>query len=203
MQFVGEVVRHLWGEAGPFASGRDVQRMALADEGGLTPDIVANGDLVSSVARDVRTHCPPPLLCFLIEGTRLTVRFENLLPQSIFNALWVSVGRKRVKMAKEFVLWTDRGHESPSSRSSAERERVSAKECTDRRNWSPIPPTTGDGIGKPRAARNGTNVGSPHHSPGHRAPPTSLARPPDFTRSRRESAAQPSHQPRRSEAEPR
>jgi len=87
VQFVGEIVRHLRGEAGPFASSRDLQSMALADEGGLAPDIVANGDLVGSVAMDVRTHYPPPWLCFLNERTRLPMSFENLLPQSILNAL--------------------------------------------------------------------------------------------------------------------
>ena len=76
MQFVGQIVRHLGGEARSFASGRYLQSMVLADEGGLPPDIVANGDLVGSVAMDVRTHCPPPLLCVLIEGTRLPVRFK-------------------------------------------------------------------------------------------------------------------------------
>jgi hypothetical protein len=34
---------------------------------------------------------------------------------------------------------------------------VSANDRTDRRNWSPIrPTTTGDGIGNPRSARNWT-----------------------------------------------
>jgi len=34
---------------------------------------------------------------------------------------------------------------------------LSAKERTERRNWSPIrPTTTGDGIGNPRDARNAT-----------------------------------------------
>jgi hypothetical protein len=51
--------------------------MALADEGGLAPDIVANGDLVGSVAMDVRTHYPPPMLRFLIERTRLPMSFKT------------------------------------------------------------------------------------------------------------------------------
>ena len=94
VQFVGEIVSHLRGEAGPFATSRDLQSVALADEGGLASDIVANSDLVSSVAMDVRTHCPPPCLCFLNERTRLPMSFENLLPQSTLNALWVGAGRK-------------------------------------------------------------------------------------------------------------
>ena len=59
MQLVGQLVRHLGCEAQAFASGRDLQSMVLADEGDLPPDLVVNGDLVGSVAMDVRTHDPP------------------------------------------------------------------------------------------------------------------------------------------------
>ena len=63
MQLVGQIVRHLGGEARSFASGRYLQRTALADEGGLPPGIVANGDLVGSVPMDVSKAS---LLCILI-----------------------------------------------------------------------------------------------------------------------------------------
>jgi hypothetical protein len=62
VQSVGQIVRHLGGEARPFASSRYLQRMALADEGGLPPCIVANGDLMCSVPMDVRTHLPSPVV---------------------------------------------------------------------------------------------------------------------------------------------
>jgi hypothetical protein len=59
VQLVGQFVRHLWGEAQPFASGRELQSMAFADEDDLVPDLITDGDLVGSVAMDVRTHCLP------------------------------------------------------------------------------------------------------------------------------------------------
>jgi hypothetical protein len=79
VQFVGQFVCHLWGEAQPFASGRELQGMAFADEGDLVPDLITDGDLVGSVAMDVRTHCLPPSLCLALAGTHLPGEVRNTL----------------------------------------------------------------------------------------------------------------------------
>jgi hypothetical protein len=59
VQFVGQVMRHLRGEARAFTSGRDLQSMPLTDEGDLAPNFIAHDDLLRSIAMDVRTHCLP------------------------------------------------------------------------------------------------------------------------------------------------
>ena len=78
MQFVGQFVRHLWGEAQPFTSGHELQSMAFADEGDLVPDFITDGDLVGSVAMDVRTHCLPLRCASPSKALVCPVRSETL-----------------------------------------------------------------------------------------------------------------------------
>jgi len=68
VQLVGQFVRHLRGETRSFVVGCDSQNMTFADEDDLAPDFITDGDLVGSIAMDVRTHCPPPLLRFPVVG---------------------------------------------------------------------------------------------------------------------------------------
>ena len=81
VQFVGQIVRHLGREARSFASGRYLQSMALADEGGLPPDIVANDDLVGSVTMDARTHLSSPVAVYPHRRQSAPSEIRNLLPQ--------------------------------------------------------------------------------------------------------------------------
>jgi hypothetical protein len=68
VQLVGQLVRHLGGETRGFAVRGDLQNMTFADENDLAPDFITDGDLVGSIAMDVRTHCSP-LLRFPTVGT--------------------------------------------------------------------------------------------------------------------------------------
>ena len=100
MKFVGQLVRHLGREERTFAFGRDLQSMALADEGDLAPDFVAHGDLVGSITMDVRTHCLP--LAAALRRRRRSAPGEvrnTLLTHQIFNAFWVGAGPNPVKIS--------------------------------------------------------------------------------------------------------
>jgi hypothetical protein len=78
VQFVGQFVRHLWGEAQPFASGRELQSMAFADEDDLVPDLITDRDLVGSIAVDVRTHCLPLRCVSPSQALNFPTRSETL-----------------------------------------------------------------------------------------------------------------------------